>query len=304
MHNEPKKRGHDALVKGRKMRRRSKGGPAEDFLEVVARLPWWGGVGLALVSYLVLRTLAAPDPIQAPQPGQMAGFVIQAFGKSLANIGQYLVPLLCLFGAAASALGRRRRRALASQVMQSDAATALDGISWHEFELLVGEAFRLQGYKVLELGGSGPDGGVDLVLMRGKEKFLVQCKQWKAFKVGVAVVRELYGVMAASGAAGGFVVTSGRFTDEAIAFADGRNLQLVDGPKLFGLLQQARSALATKPRQASAGPGTVQKAEPTPACPSCGAAMVRRTAKRGTHAGEAFWGCASYPACKATRPMP
>jgi restriction system protein len=45
--------------------------------------------------------------------------------------------------------------------------------------------------------------------------FLVQCKQWKAFKVGVQVVRELYGLMAAHGAAGGFVVTSGRFTDEA-----------------------------------------------------------------------------------------
>lgn len=286
------------------MRKRRKTSPAEDLLDLVALLPWWGGVALALVSYVVLHALAAPDPIQAPQPGQMGGFIFHSFWKVLANAGQYLVPLLCLFGAAASALGRRRRRELASQVIQSDAATALDGMSWREFELLVGEAFRLQGYKVLELGGSGPDGGVDLVLMRGKEKFLVQCKQWKAFKVGVAVVRELYGVMAASGAAGGFVVTSGRFTDEAIAFADGRHLQLVDGPRLFGLLQQARSALATKPRQASAGPATTQKTEATPACPSCGAAMVPRTAKRGAHAGAAFWGCASYPACKATRPMP
>lgn len=286
------------------MRRRSKTSPAEDLIELVALLPWWGGVALALVSYAVLHTLAAPDPIQAPQPGQMAGFVSHALWKGLAGIGQYLVPLLCLFGAAASALGRRRRRALASQVIQSDAATALDGMSWKEFELLVGEAFRLQGYKVLELGGSGPDGGVDLVLMRGKEKFLVQCKQWKAYKVGVAVVRELYGVMAASGAAGGFVVTSGRFTDEAIAFASGRNLKLVDGPRLFGLLQQARSAQAPSPRQAAAGPATTQQTEATPACPSCGAVMLRRTAKRGAHVGEAFWGCASYPACKATRPMP
>ena len=286
------------------MRRRSKSSPAEDLLELVARLPWWGGVALALVSYLVLRALAAPDPIQAPQPGQMAGFVIHALGKGLANIGQYLVPLLCLFGAAASALGRRRRRELASQVIQSDAATALDGMSWREFELLVGEAFRLQGYKVLELGGSGPDGGVDLVLMRGKEKFLVQCKQWKAFKVGVAVLRELYGVMAASGAAGGFVVTSGRFTQEAVAFASGRNLKLVDGPRLFGLLQQARSALAAQPQAAPAAPKTAPQMDATPACPSCGAAMVQRTAKRGTHVGAVFWGCASYPTCKGTRPMP
>ena len=285
------------------MRRRSKTRPAEDMLELVALLPWWGGVALALVSYLLLHALAAPDPIQALPPGQMAGLVVRAFWKGLANIGQYLVPLLCLFGAAASALRRRHRRQLASQVVQSDAATALDGMSWREFELLVGEAFRLQGYKVLELGGAGPDGGVDLVLMRGKEKFIVQCKQWKAFRVGVAVVRELYGVMAANGAAGGFVVTSGRFTDEAVAFANGRNVKLVDGSRLFGLLQQARSALPAKPHQAAATPQATAPATDAapPACPSCGAAMVQRTAKRGAHAGAAFWGCPSYPVCKGTR---
>ena len=38
------------------------------------------------------------------------------------------------------------------------------------------------------------------MLRKDREKFLVQCKQWKAFKVGVTVVRELYGVMAAHGA--------------------------------------------------------------------------------------------------------
>jgi restriction system protein len=47
----------------------------------------------------------------------------------------------------------------------------------------------------VETGGGGPDGGVDLVLRKpggnGSEKFLVQCKQWRALKVGVDVVREL-----------------------------------------------------------------------------------------------------------------
>jgi len=61
---------------------------------------------------------------------------------------------------------------------------------------------------------------------------LVQCEQWRAFKVGVDVVRELYGVVAATGAIGGFVVTSGRFTSEASAFASGRNVTLIDGAAL------------------------------------------------------------------------
>lgn len=91
-----------------------------------------------------------------------------------------------------------------------------------EFELLVGEGFRQQGYQVTESGGGGADGGVDLVLRKGGDKLLVQCKQWKAFMVGVTVVRELYGVMAADGAPWGFVVTSGRFTDEAKTFVKGR----------------------------------------------------------------------------------
>ncbi|MBS0342582.1 MAG: DUF2034 domain-containing protein [Proteobacteria bacterium] len=62
---------------------------------------------------------------------------------------------------------------------------------------------------------------MDLVLTEAGEKTFVQCKQWKSFKVGVSTVRELYGVMAAHGAAGGFVVTSGRFTQEAAAYVTG-----------------------------------------------------------------------------------
>ena len=63
---------------------------------------------------------------------------------------------------------------------QAQSTNALDGMSWREFEMLVGEAFRLQGYRVIETGGGGADGGIDLVLFKGSEKFLVQCKQWKA----------------------------------------------------------------------------------------------------------------------------
>jgi restriction system protein len=40
----------------------------------------------------------------------------------------------------------------------------------------------------------------------------VQCKHWKARSVGVKVVRELYGVMAAKNVKQGIVVTYGEFT--------------------------------------------------------------------------------------------
>jgi len=49
---------------------------------------------------------------------------------------------------------------------------------------------------------------------------------------------------------------------------------------------------STTPPVASAGESVA------PACPSCGAPMVERVARRGTHAGERFYGCSNYPRCK------
>jgi restriction system protein len=223
------------------MARRKRSSPLEDFLELVAMLPWWAGVVLALIFYVLFHRWAQAVPVTAFQPGSVATTAVRSAGATLAGYGQYIVPALCLIGAGMSAWRRRARRMLVGNVAHAKSADALDGMSWREFEVLVGEAFRLQGFRVLETGGDGADGGVDLVLTKGSEKFLMQCKQWKAYKVGVEVVRELYGVMAARGATGGFVVTSGTFSGDAQEFAQGRNVKLVDGARLFGLIQQAGS---------------------------------------------------------------
>lgn len=221
------------------MARRKKSGGIDGLIELVSLMPWWAGVALALIAYAVLHRVAAQQVVAATTAGQIGEMMTQTIWKSAAAVGQYVVPLICLTGASLSAWKRHERKALVANVVESKAADSLDRMSWQQFEKLVGEAFRLQGYAVIETGGGGADGGVDLILNRGGEKFLVQCKQWRAFKVGVDVVRELYGVMAATGAAGGFVVTSGRYTDEASAFASGRNVRLVDGPKLHALIRQA-----------------------------------------------------------------
>lgn len=290
------------------MARRKKSSPAEDLIELVAMLPWWVGVALAVLSYLLLHPLAA-SPLTVPtQPGQ-GTVVTQALWKGLASAGQYILPIIFLAAAGLSAWRRKVRRGLVADVAQSQASNALDGMSWREFELLVGEGFRLQGYQVMETGGGGADDGVDLVLSRpgknGGETFLVQCKQWRALKVGVDVVRELYGVMAARGATGGFVVTSGRFTDDAVSFASGRNVRLVDGPKLLALIQQAKARVVPPLTRADATKTSPPPAAPAQAttCPLCAKPMVRRTAKRGANAGGEFWGCTGYPACRGTRPI-
>ena len=248
--------------------------------------------------------MAAPVQVTAVQPGQIGNLITQTVFTSFASIGQYLVPLVGLAGAAMSLVRRKQRTTLVADVAQAQSANALDGMSWREFELLVGEAFRLQGYRVTENGGGRPDGGIDLALAKGSEKFLVQCKQWKAFKVGVDVVRELYGVMAAKGATGGFVVTSGRFTEDAKAFAEGRNVQLVDGPKLFAMIKQAKQSLTATAQQPASKPQMTQpKAAIEPICPQCGSGMVKRTARKGGNAGGEFWGCSKFPTCKGVRQL-
>jgi restriction system protein len=288
------------------MARRGRKSNAEVLVDVVALMPWWACLGMALASFLFFRAMSAPPEVTAIQPSQVGQLMLGAMVAGVAMAGQYVAPFICLVGAIVSFVRRRKRE----ELVATAAATGINsgpgsiaGMTWREFELLVGESFRLQGYQVSESGGGGSDGGVDLRLRRGKETFLVQCKQWRATRVGVDVVRELYGVMAAEGSTGGFVVTSGQFTSDAQAFSAGRNIKLVDGNRLYGLIQQARDSRGAGAPAAAVS--TAQIPEPgrasAPSCPKCSAQMVLRTARKGANAGGEFWGCTRYPACKGTR---
>lgn len=282
---------------------RKKTSTAEDLIALTARAPWYIGLALAAASYLYLHHVAKqPPPTPAAAPGQIGAMLTATLWRTLAEWGQYLLPLVFTLGAGLSAYRRHERRQLHADASGAKGAQAIDGMSWQQFEALVGEGFRRKGFSVAELGGQGPDGGVDLVLSKGSERTFVQCKQWRATKVGVTIVRELYGVMAAKGAAGGVVVTSGSFTDDAKAFASGRNIELMDGAKLMALLKSAQTPSKAPSRQEhrAAPEATSANVQAAPACPRCKVAMVRRQAKQGPNAGKQFWGCAHYPKCRGT----
>jgi len=145
-------------------------------------------------------------------------------------------------------------------------------LNWKEFEELVSEVFRRQGYFVLENPAVGADGGVDLRLRKDGKKVYVQCKHWKERQVAVKVVRELYGVMTAKGADEGFVVTYGTFTREARDFARGKPISLIDGNKLMGLIRGGQKDPIAMSRETAAK-----------TCPKCGSELVLRIAKKGAH---------------------
>lgn len=50
-------------------------------------------------------------------------------------------------------------------------------------------------------------------------------------------------------------------------------------------------------------PDWEQEQDEAPLCPDCGIPMVLRTASRGPHAGESFYGCPNFPDCRRTRPL-
>lgn len=270
---------------------RRKQSPIEDLIDLIALLPWQVPLLLAPVSYFILHYFAIQDVVVATGLEDASSVVISGLIKALATFGQIVIPVICLLGAGISWFKRRQRHSLFNDTAQGDTASKLLKLSWREFEQLVGEAYRRQNYQVQETGGHGADGGVDIILQQGGETYLVQCKQWKARQVGVQTVRELYGVMAAQGAAGGMVVTVGQFTKDAKTFAYGRNIQLINGAALVSLIGDINMSLTRN---------EVMESNSRPNCPKCGKAMEKRLARKGTNAGKIFWGCSAYPDCKGT----
>jgi restriction system protein len=255
-------------------------------MEFGSRLPWTASVALAAVVYATFHVLARTAPAPPTNTALLGSFVIRQFFWTVAGILQYILPLALLFGAAVS-FARRRRNGILLADAAADPTGSISDLSWQDFEHLVGASFERDGFAVTHTGGGGADGGVDLVLTKGRELTLVQCKQWRAQKVGVTTVREVYGVMAARGAARGIVVSAGDFTADAREFVRGRNISLVTGRALAAML------------------GDVGDGQPaaTPTCPRCGSRMVERIARKGPNPGQPFLGCESFPRCRAILPI-
>ena len=248
----------------------------ESIFNLVSRSPWWVGVSLGILSFPFLKSVF--PAISASNP----------FLKGVSGMLAIISPFISLFFFAAagiSAINLIKRGRLVAKQKNLD---TLSKLNWREFEQIVGEAFRRKGYFVLENPGEGPDGGVDLRLRRNGKKIYVQCKNWKSSRVGVKVIRELYGVMLDKGADKGIVVTFGSFTTEARTFAEGKPIQLIGGSRLIQMIKEVQA----NPQE------TIGRSE-IKICPDCGSEMVIRIAKKGKYAGQKFWGCTRFPKCKA-----
>jgi restriction system protein len=235
-------------------------------------LPWWVSVALAGAAFVVLPAVL-PASLQGLAP--IAAAVLLAIG----------------------AISALRSWATSRMLENQTGIESLRELPWKRFEDLLAEAYRRHGYNVEETLGGGADGGIDLLLRRNGEATLVQCKRWKGKPVPVQIVREMYGIMTDRSATAAKVVATTSFTSEAIAFATGKPIELVNSDALLHLIKGVQSS-----GRMVAAPAIREPDQPSLACPSCGSEMKRRTERRGSNAGAEFWGCSSYPRCRGTRP--
>lgn len=286
----------------------------ESFFELLIAAPWWVGISGAVFFFISSYAI---------KHIQITMFHLENAFSPLLKLLAFLFALGGIFSFITALM---KGTLFAKTKNLSD----IKAISWQDFESLIGEYYRRKGYSVFEMGGDSPDGGIDLFAKKNGEKLVIQCKHWKAFKIDVKVVREVYGVMVDATASGAAIITSGQFTQPAIDFAQDKPIELIDGPKLARLISEVKAAsqkpsipvkiratlIPTDPppltkeendrkymppaMRAEVESNDKAFVETNPVCPHCKKAMVLRVAHKGPHPGAKFWGCPSYPACRHT----
>jgi len=255
----------------------------DGFLVALADVPWWISVCLAGICYFGLKIILPSMTFEHP--------FINGLAKTTApNVAW--ISALFLLPAAKSAFNSFRK---SKQLDRQRDVDSIRNLSWKAFEELIAEAYRRKGYRVLENTSGGADGGIDLRLERNGNRYLVQCKQWKSVKVGVNIVREMYGVMIHEKADGVIIVTSGMFTQEAKDFISDKPIDLIEGRQLVEMINSVQSS----PSMQSEPP----EVDGLRMCPKCGKELVLREARKGINAGNKFWGCSGYPNCRYTESL-
>ena len=254
----------------------------ESLFFLLAGFPWWVSVLFAAFVYVILKFGI----------GWYAGdhLFLSGVANGIAPGAPYFAGLF-LIPAVLSIVARLGRRELLNQNTSLDSIRAL---SWQEFEMLCGEAFRRQGYAIRENGLGGADGGVDLFIRKKGQTHLVQCKHWKQQKVGVKEVRELFGIVTAQRAASGILISTGHFTVDARAFAEDKPIDLINGPALVNLIGNVEVPEKTGSAASQPRPQALPLKPVAPACPRCGQPTQLKTAQRGQYQGQQFWGVRNF----------
>jgi restriction system protein len=145
---------------------------------------------------------------------------------------------------------RERAERLRLQAKRADLKLAQLGTLTPEgFEEFVAEVFEALGYEVEHVGGTG-DQGADLRVKRDGLLAVVQCKYHSRGVVGSPELQKFLGTIHHTRSHKGFFVTTRTFSLAAEKFVAEHPIELIDGPRLVELVQDA------------IGPGSSREPEP------------------------------------------
>jgi restriction system protein len=146
--------------------------------------------------------------------------------------------------------GRDRAERLRHQARRADLKLKqLAALTPEGFEEFVAEVFEALGYEVEHVGGTG-DEGADLKVRRRGLVAVVQCKYHTRGVVGSPELQKFLGTVHHTHSHKGFFVTTRTFSLAAEKFVAEHPIELIDGPRLVELVQEA------------IGPGARREPEP------------------------------------------
>ncbi len=146
--------------------------------------------------------------------------------------------------------GRERMERMRTQAKRADLKLAqLGNLTPEGFEEFVAEVFEAMGYHVDRVGGTG-DEGADLKVKKAGLVGVVQCKYHTRGVVGSPELQKFLGTIHHTRSHKGFFVTTRTFSLSAEKFVADHPIELIDGPRLVELVQEAM------------GPGAKKEAEP------------------------------------------
>lgn len=143
-------------------------------------------------------------------------------------------------------LSARQRRLFTRKTGSVRSVEDLLNLSPVEFEDMVVALYEQAGHQAKRTGKTG-DHGVDVtVKAKNGETWVIQCKRWRG-TVGEPIVRDFYGVMQHEKAHRGIIITSGRFSRPALAWAKGKPLALYNGEHFLQLWQRMQTRKQSQP---------------------------------------------------------
>lgn len=165
-----------------------------------------------------------------------------------------------------------------------------------QFEIFLSELFKHDGYKVEKLSKAGcSDGGIDLILEKGRQRIAVQAKNYRLtsfYNIGVDIVRAFSGVIEnRKDITSGAIITSTFFTEAAVDGSKNTNkkIELINREDLFVLVARIYPELM-------ASAYFELDTQDIPRCNICGSLTLRK--KSPDPDKKWFYGCIHFPKCK------